>query len=51
MQQLNQDTMVKLSKKQLSEAILSQLSEENGLNDVFKMTLEGLMLLYFCESV
>jgi transposase-like protein len=51
MQQLNQDTMVKLSKKQLSEAILSQLSEENGLNDVFKMTLEGLMSLERDEIV
>jgi putative transposase len=43
--------MVKLSKKQLSEAIMSQLSEENGLNDVFKMTLEGLMSLERDELV
>lgn len=37
--------MVKLNKKQLGDAIKSQLKEENGLNEVFKMTLEGLMYL------
>lgn len=37
--------MVKLNKKQLSEAIKSELRSENGLNEVFKMTLEGLMYL------
>jgi len=37
--------MVKLTKKQLSEAIKSQLVEKDGLNEVFKMTLEGLMYL------
>jgi len=37
--------MVKLNKKQLSEAIKSQLGEKDGLNEVFKMTIEGLMLL------
>lgn len=37
--------MVKLNKKQLSEAIRTQLQESNGLNEVFKMTLEGLMYL------
>ncbi len=35
--------MVKLSKKQLELVIRDQLSEENGLNELFKMTLEGLM--------
>jgi transposase-like protein len=37
--------MVKLNKKQLAEAIRTKLNEENGLNEVFKMTLEGLMHL------
>lgn len=37
--------MVKLNKKQLAEAIKSELREENGLNEVFKLTLEGLMYL------
>lgn len=37
--------MVKLNKKQLCEAIKSQLGESDGLNDIFKMTLEGLMCL------
>jgi transposase-like protein len=35
--------MLKLNKKQVSEAIYSLLTEKDGLNDVFKMTLEGLM--------
>ena len=43
--------MVKLSKKQLSEAIKSQLVEKDGLNEVFKMTLEGLMYLERKELV
>lgn len=34
-------TMVKLNKKQLGEAIKEGLREENGLNEIFKMTLEG----------
>ncbi|MDD4234375.1 MAG: transposase [Bacteroidales bacterium] len=37
--------MVKLTKKQLGEAIKTELQKENGLNDVFKLTLEGLMYL------
>lgn len=37
--------MVKLSKKQLETAIRSQLSESDGLNEIFRMTLEGLMYL------
>ena len=37
--------MVKLNKKQLAEVIKSELREENGLNEVFKLTLEGLMYL------
>lgn len=37
--------MVKLTKKQLSEAIKSELLKENGLNEVFKLTLESLMYL------
>jgi transposase-like protein len=43
--------MIKLSKKQLSEAIQSQLLEKNGLNEIFKMTLEGLMLLERKEKI
>lgn len=37
--------MIKLNKKQLSEAIKNELREKNGLNEIFKLTLEGLMLL------
>ncbi len=37
--------MVKLTKKQLTAAIKNELKQENGLNEIFKMTLEGLMLL------
>jgi putative transposase len=37
--------MVKLTKKQLGEAIKTELQKENGLNEVFKLTLEGLMYL------
>jgi putative transposase len=37
--------MVKLTKKQLGEAIKTELLKENGLNEVFKLTLEGLMYL------
>ncbi len=37
--------MIKLTKKQLGEAIKLQLTENDGLNEVFKMTLEGLMYL------
>lgn len=37
--------MLKLNKKQLQEVIKNELREENGLNEIFKMTLEGLMYL------
>lgn len=37
--------MLKLNKKQLLEVIKNELREENGLNEIFKMTLEGLMYL------
>ena len=37
--------MVKLTKKQLGEVILEELRGENGLNEVFKLTLNGLMYL------
>ena len=37
--------MLKLNKKQLKEAIKSELREKNGLNEIFKLTLEGLMYL------
>lgn len=37
--------MIKLNKKQLEIAIREQLSENNGLNEIFKMMLEGLMYL------
>ena len=37
--------MVNLSKKQLETAIKDELSKKDGLNEVFKMTLEGLMQL------
>ena len=37
--------MVKLTKKQLGEAIKTELLKENGLNEVFKLTLDGLMYL------
>ncbi len=36
---------VKLTKKQLTTSILDELKKEDGLNSVFKMTLEALMLL------
>ncbi len=37
--------MVKLTKKQLREVIRDELKKENGLNELFKLTLEGLMFL------
>ncbi len=37
--------MVKLTKKQITEVIKEELKKEDGLNEIFKMTLEGLMLL------
>jgi hypothetical protein len=37
--------MLKLNKKQLQEVIKNELREENGLNEIFKMTLESLMYL------
>lgn len=42
---------VKLNKKQLESAIRDLLIEKNGLNEVFKMMLEGLMYLERKEFV
>src|SRR5690606_24438324 len=38
-----QETELKLSKSQLESVIKSQLLQENGLNDVFTMFVNGLM--------
>ena len=38
------ETQLKLSKNQVQNVINSQLSVENGLNDLFSMLVNGLML-------
>ncbi len=43
--------MVKLTKKQLAEVIKSELKSDNGLNEIFKLTLECLMLLEREEQI
>lgn len=43
MEDQKQETELKLSKNQLESVIKAQLSQENGLNDVFEMFVNGLM--------
>ena len=44
MKELKQETKLKLSTKQLQSVITSQLQENQGLNDLFSMLVNGLML-------
>lgn len=44
MEEKTQETELKLSKSQLQTAINSHLSKEKGLNDLFNMLINGLML-------
>ena len=43
MEDQKQETELKLSKNQLESVIKAQLLQENGLNDVFEMFVNGLM--------
>ena len=43
MKELKQETKLKLSTKQLQSVITSQLQENQGLNDLFSMLVNGLI--------
>ena len=44
MEEIQKETQLKLNKKQLQSLINFELEKENGLNDLFSMLVNGLML-------